>query len=335
MDTNFNHDRFLGALRAVQRAGGNLRPKWLASAPKGYIHFPDLDEAGAQQLTHDLDYLAHIDHLDRLFFDRLTICPSCGSHHVNVREVCADCGSPNIMPVQLLHHYRCGYVGHADSFPHASGGGRQCPKCHGKLQDLGTDHDSPGENFLCHACHTSFQVPDVESICLSCHTRSAGDQLLHRDIYSYRLTSTGMAALSNGRLFERHDDPLYEEGGSGIYRRHVFMSMLEDERRRARRYGTRFALVVLRLGTGTPDESKHTISRIDKTLRDTDKIGRYDEKHVMVLMPETCAADAWLQRINAEAHDEGLKIQARTVDLAEDADPASQISAGIAWLAAE
>ncbi len=337
MDANFGQSSFLDALRAVQRAGGNLRPQWHAGAAKGYSHFPDLDDESAEKLTRDLDYLARIDHLDRLFFDRLTVCPSCGSHQVNVREVCSDCKSPHITPVALLHHFRCGYVGHADVFPRDANGGRRCPKCHGHLQDLGTDHDSPGVNFLCHGCHASFQVPDVESICLSCHARSASDQLLHQDIYSYRLNSLGMSALSNGKLLEFDGNPLFEGNGSGIYRRQVFMAMLEDERCRAQRYGSRFVLLALRLNADTPEDTKQLTCCLEKALRRPDKIGRYDDRHVLLLMPESYEEDAfnWLEHALSETDGSGgsgASTEARLVDLNSDADLASRLSACIAEL---
>ncbi len=326
MDRENNRERFLAVLREVQRAGGSLLPRWDAFAPNGYSLFPGFEPEVAEQMVRDLDYLAETDYLDRQFHDRLTICPACNSHQVNVREVCSACKSPNVTAVSLLHHFRCGHVAHVDAFSQDAKGGRRCPKCHGRLQDLGTDHDSPGENFLCHACHASFQVPEVEGVCLACHTRTSAAQLLHLDVYGYRLNSLGMAALRTGRLFERDDELLFEGDDSRIYRRHVFMSLLEDERRRAQRYNIPFAVVMLRLdGTGH-QRTNQLVARLAESLRGTDKIGRHDEEHLAILLPGTTkeAAARWVDRMLAEGSDDVKAL----FDQAEVIEPTGQAELG-------
>lgn len=323
MTRNMQYTDPMAVLQQVRQCGGHLLPQWQPGHAQGYSHFPQSESGVAGQMLQDLEYLASADYLDKLFFDRLSVCPACGSHHVNVREACSACKSPHISPLSLLHHFRCGYVGPAAAFAH-DGKGRICPKCHGRLEDLGTDHDVPGENFTCHSCHASFQVPEVEGLCMACQARTPGDQLLHRDIHSFRLNSLGMAALNNGRLFAREEELLLEGEGQPIYRRHVFMFLLEDEMRRASRYGTAFSLIMLRLAPGDGATTEELIFHMAASLRNSDKIGRYNEERLMILLPATdrAGADIWLQRFLAEAGD-GLR--AGIVELDPALDLASQL----------
>lgn len=333
MNMEIDTARLMAALRHVQHAEGHLQPQWHPGDARGFTYFPGVDADAAGQMAEDLEYLAGTDYLDKVFFDRLTVCPACGSYHVNVREACTACKSPHVSSVTLLHHFRCGYVAPTDAFPRDAHG-RTCPKCHGRLEHLGTDHDVPGDNFLCHSCHSSFQVPDVEGLCMSCRTRTPGAKLLQRDIFSFRLNSLGMAALNSGRLFEREDEQLLEGGGLPIYRRHVFMFLLEDEKRRAIRYGTPFSLVLLRFAGAGPVPAEQLVSHIAGNLRDSDKIGRFDAEHLMLLLPATDAAgsDIWLKRFMAGKTGGVDSLAARVIRLDLKADLAGQIATGMELL---
>lgn len=314
----------MAVLQQVRQCGGHLLPQWQIGHAQGYTHFPQFETDVAERMMQDLEYLASADYLEKLFFDRLSICPACGSHHINVREACSACKSPHIAPVSLLHHFRCGYVAPADAFVH-DGKGRVCPKCHGHLTDLGTDHDVPGENFLCHSCHASFQVPEVEGLCMACQTRTLGEQMLHKDIHSYRLSSLGMAALNNGRLFDREEELLLEGEGRPIYRKHIFMFLLDDEMRRAKRYATAFSLVMLRFAPGDDAQTEKLVFHLAASLRDSDKIGRYSEDRLMILLPATdrAGSDIWLRRFLVGM---GSSLQARIVELNPEGDLASQLA---------
>lgn len=332
MTKDINGSKRFMTLQEVERSGGQVLPQWRIEQSRGYTHFPQFDSEIAEQMTADLDSLVDTDYLDKAFFDRLTICPSCGSHHVNVREACSSCKSAHITPLSLLHHFRCGYVAPIDEFP-KEGKGRTCPKCHGHLEDLGTDHDMAGENFVCHSCHASFQVPETEGLCMACQTRTPGEQLLHQDIFSYRLNSLGMAALKNGRLFERDEEQLLEGDGKPIYRRHVFMFLLEDEKRRAKRYGTPFGLILLRLDASSDEEMEKLVFHMAENLRASDKIGRYNTDHLMVLLPETdgTASGKWLKRFMASCNRvmTGNSPQTKLVELNMEADLAGQLTTSV------
>lgn len=177
-------------------------PTWDPAVREGVAYRGTGSPLDDYALPVDFEELARDGYVERVFIDRLSLCPNCESHALNVREVCLTCGSTNLRPVKTLLHFRCGYVGPVSAFVQEAQG-RRCPKCRKLLQDLGTDHDSPGDYFHCQACNSEFQVPEVGARCLSCGSRFAGtdmQRVLQRDVFAYRLTALGRAAIASGTL---------------------------------------------------------------------------------------------------------------------------------------
>ncbi len=196
--------RLLRTLRAVLAAGSTLEPTWDPRAREGVVYRGTGSPLDDESLRSDLDDLAAGDYVEPIFVDRLSVCPTCNSHAINVREVCLSCFSSNLIQITALFHFRCGFVGAAETFTEEPRG-RRCPKCRKLLQDLGTDHESPGDYFACRACNATFQVPEIGARCISCGARFAGldmQRLRQRDVFAYRLTVRGVAALDAGRLVE-------------------------------------------------------------------------------------------------------------------------------------
>jgi hypothetical protein len=181
-----------------------LEPVWECAARTGFVYRGVGSELRDASLVYDLEELADGGYLERIFSERISLCPSCESHALNVHDGCVSCASSNLEPFKALFHFRCGYVGPAISFKPERNGLR-CPKCSRLLRDLGTDYDSPGEYFRCRACAAMFQTPGVGARCLSCGARFAGaglEQVQHRDVFAYRLTAAGKAALGDDRVVE-------------------------------------------------------------------------------------------------------------------------------------
>jgi hypothetical protein len=197
--------RLLRALGVIAAAGPMIEPKWDPASRDGFVYRGTGSPLDDLTLPADFEELAREGYAERVFLDRLSLCPNCESHALNVREVCLSCASTNLKSIKALLHFRCGYVGPVSAFAQEAQG-RRCPKCRKLLQDLGTDHDSPGEYFHCQACNAEFQVPDVGARCLSCGSRFAGtdmQRVLERDVFAYRLTALGTTALRDGRLLEQ------------------------------------------------------------------------------------------------------------------------------------
>ncbi len=265
-----------------------LEPTWNPHAREGVIYRGTGSTLGDASLLGDLEELADEDYLERIFVDRLSLCPNCESHALNVHEVCLTCASANLVQVKTLLHFRCGFVGPVSAFAQETRGLR-CPKCRKLLADPGTDHDSPGDYFTCRACNASFQVAEVGARCLACGARFAGVEMQRvtpRDIYAYRLTALGSAALAEGRLLEGPREALYDAGGS-LYRRNVLIAHVEDERRRRIDAGTAFGLIVVGAGKNGSRApiADDVAGHVRKVLSDTDKLGRLDDHHLVALLP--------------------------------------------------
>lgn len=272
-------------LDTIRSGGGTVTPTFAPGSERGYEYAVQ----GEVLRERDLERLAQFDYLDKVFADRLSHCPSCGSHAINMREICTVCKSANIGAVELLHHFRCGYVAPAYEFT-PEPDGRRCPKCHGLLVDRGTDHEVPGPHFVCQSCYVSFQMPEMGGLCLNCGTHTNGNDLakiVYEDAYIYKLSPVGGAALRagvGGMLDEVREEAL------PVMRRSMFMAFLEDEYKRHKRFQTPFSLLLV---TVNPPEGQSASTEADlvealqELLTETDKIGRYDDRHYLILMPGT------------------------------------------------
>jgi Zn finger protein HypA/HybF involved in hydrogenase expression len=192
-------DRLLRYLALVPKES-HLEPSWEPRARHGVVYRADATEIPVE----DLELLADRGFLERIFVERLMICPTCRSHAVNVHEACVTCGSGNLTPIVTYFHFRCGYIGPEKSFS-LEAGGLRCPKCKKFLVDLGTDHDSPGVMYECRHCAATFQQPQMGVRCIACGASFLGtalNDLTHLDVFAYRLSHRGDEALAAGTLGE-------------------------------------------------------------------------------------------------------------------------------------
>ena len=282
------HDSLFAALCSINTAGGTVFPRWSPATDSAIAYVVNDRELDVR----DLDALVDRDLLRRIYVDRVSRCPGCRSHHLNVREICTACHSSHIASVELLHHFRCGYV--APSYEFApEPGGRRCPKCHGVLRHRGTDHDVPGPHFVCKACSIGFQVPEIGLLCLACGTQTSGNDLekiLYQDVYGFAITSLGLQTLAHGTMLDGARDGEHPEDNSPVLRRSEFVSLLNDERKRREHFHTSFSLLSLSFNP-LVDELKSGeqafVAAIQAEISEVDKIGRFGDGHFMVLMPCT------------------------------------------------
>jgi hypothetical protein len=197
-----NTDRRLLQALALVPKDGHLAPSWEPRSRLGAIYNAQRAGLDEENVAEDLETLAGLGYLERIFVERLMTCPTCDSHAINVHEACVTCASSNLKRIKSYFHFRCGFIGPESAFVKEPAGMR-CPKCKVLMVDLGTDHDSPGVMFECLNCAAMFQNPEIGVRCLSCggsFTGPAIDDLHHRDVFAYRLTTRGDAALTRGAI---------------------------------------------------------------------------------------------------------------------------------------
>jgi hypothetical protein len=316
-------ERLLAALAAVRSGGTRLDPRWDPYARYGFAYRGNgctLDEA---TLLQSLEELADQEYLERVFLERVMLCPSCGSHAVNIHEACLSCGSSNLVLFRALFHFRCGFVGPVSAFRPESQG-RRCPKCAKILADLGTDHDSPGDFFRCRSCGSRFQEPEIGARCLSCGGRFTGRDLQatrHRDVFGYSLTSLGATALDEQRLL---DDPAEAFRANGLLAtRDTIIDRIETLRRERATTGEPFGTVVIALRSALTFAEVESLQREFSTNAE---VGRLDAKNVVLLLPgyRESSVTALCARFNAL--NDSASIRAEVLSI-EDGDEVRDVLA--------
>lgn len=132
-------------------------------------------------------------YLKRKYFDTQHLCKTCSSGFLNYHEVCPKCGEHDLKATNLIHHFRCAYLGPETDF--AAHHKLICPKCAVELRNIGVDYDRPGKMFTCksQSCGHKFQEAPIQVCCVDCGTAQAPYELVVKKVYQYDLAEAGVA----------------------------------------------------------------------------------------------------------------------------------------------
>ncbi len=294
-------ERRLNLLRQIALAGGTITPTAEPHAEHGYAY-----GALGDDVDGDLRILARRNYLEQRFFDRVSLCPKCDSHHLNVREICPGCRRAHLTSEGLLHHFRCGYVGIPSEFALAEDGSYVCPKCNGRMNHVGRQFDRLGKAFACRTCGLISENPPVEAVCFACGARTLAEDLVSTEVFSYVLTSRGAAAIRRGSLRE-DDEEVVSVADTPVYRRTVILEFLDHEMKRLQHFNSGFSLLLAEYSPAAIDQRggdspTQWLTRLRHCLREVDRIGQLWEAVYVVILPQTRrrAAEALRQRIQSE-----------------------------------
>lgn len=275
---------------------GEMKVAWDPSRPE-MVSYPVL--TGLSEPRRYLDALADAGLLERIFFDRLHQCASCGSSRLNVREECPSCQAGHLEEESLIHHYRCAYQGLEREF--LQGDRLICPKCRRELRHYGVDYDRPGTAYYCKHCSKTASEPVVGFLCADCGAHTAGDAASRHDWHHYRLTGEGRDALLTGRLPARSLAESMREMVPGVLSRRHFELIAGFQRQIAERYerplsGWRLTVEpaegAAALGLADRERAFRLVAEVvAQAVRDCDAVTA-EENEVRVLMPETDEAGA-------------------------------------------
>lgn len=134
--------------------------------------------------------------LQRGFFDRLHVCPSCQSSRFNVREECNACQSADLFEEAIVHHFRCAHEALEREFRH--GDTLVCPKCSRELRHFSVDYSKPGTGICCRQCGHVDSAAAVAFVCLDCGQHHDAETVNTRDVFRYELTTDGERLLLQG-----------------------------------------------------------------------------------------------------------------------------------------
>lgn len=168
-----------------------LIPRVNKEARLGYeypeiVQFLKLDEPGEEIAL--LEKLARQKRLDREFYDLVNVCPQCGHHDVQLRELCPKCASAEIFASDIIVHTKCGY--RALEYEYNRDGDKICPACNRKLTGEGVDFEKFEKHiFQCINCHKKFNSPKTNYRCFNCNYDFDGEEIIKKKIYIYTCKS--------------------------------------------------------------------------------------------------------------------------------------------------
>lgn len=131
--------------------------------------------------------------LQPMLLNRVRACPECSSI-VTCGRGCSECGSPNIVSQELIHHFACAHVGESSTF-RRSPEELCCPKCLTGSLVTGVDFEVIHAQYNCRNCHhEGRQIAEVNS-CLHCLLRFPNWMGVEKEVYEYHVDRLDIVAL--------------------------------------------------------------------------------------------------------------------------------------------
>lgn len=253
------------------------------------------------QEVNTLNEMTEMGIFERQPVDRIHLCPFYHHFALNFREVCPQCSSHFINQVEMIHHYACGFLSYESQF--VDGTSMTCPKCRKPVLNLGVDYERAATNYRCDACAFIFPEPDVACLSIQCGQSFGIDGAILQSIYAYRLTKVGEQVAAKGVIEGRGSRSTMVEESIDVYTFLYFEEQLTREIQRASRYHRPFSLLLLYtkfVDAPEPDGEhgrEHSLLKTivpfaKKSTRDCDVVSLYQEKYLLVLLPETEGEEA-------------------------------------------
>lgn len=121
--------------------------------------------------------------------DKVNLCPECFGTYLNFREVCPSCESLELKTENLIHHFRCAYIGPESDFKQDED--LVCPKCDKHLRHIGIDYDKPSEINECQSCGHQSQDVNMRASCVDCGHDMDLEHIASRSIQTMQITAAG------------------------------------------------------------------------------------------------------------------------------------------------
>jgi len=167
----------------------NIQPKNSRYSKIGYS-YPLIEDMSLESepihILKNLNQYASNDFLQAQIIDKVNVCYECQGSFLNFSECCTKCNSLDLTTEELVHHFRCAYVGPQSDFMKEEK--LICPKCDHQLKHIGIDYDKPSEIHTCKSCNHSSQETKMKAKCIDCCKENELDQLSTFEIYTYSPT---------------------------------------------------------------------------------------------------------------------------------------------------
>jgi len=191
-----------------------------------YLVVEKLIRKSPEEVKEFLNKLHELNILKGKLYDKLLICPSCGSRYVSTIYLCPYCQSINIERQILIEHLKCGNFNLEKYFK--KNDELICPKCGLKLEKLNVDYRRVGVWFECKDCGRRFAVTIPSHRCYSCGRLFNVEDAKFEDVYTFTLDEKveeevkgGVLVLSSiGSFLEKLgfkiESPGFLRGESGV-----------------------------------------------------------------------------------------------------------------------
>lgn len=224
--------------------------------------------------------------------DRVNLCKTCLGSYLNFRESCTNCLSIDLKTIELIHHFRCAYIGPASDFEKS--GKLICPKCDKELRHIGIDYDKPSEINECNTCGHQSQEATMKALCVDCGTENELQYLQTRAINHYHMTSFGRDLATTGiRKFDNQAVPEGEDRRIVTFQIWAIMCRHEQERSLLRKTKSKVGILQLReevlthLDQTTREKiMKETLLAISHYIRPVDIVTARDLNTFLIMLPE-------------------------------------------------
>ena len=273
----------------------DLVPFRSRSAPIGYI-FPFLSNIiPTDENPVLLDVLKKGEEegwLDPQILDKVNLCKSCYGGYLNFRESCTNCSSIDLKSIELIHHFRCAYIGPGKDFE--KGDKLICPKCDKELRHIGIDYDKPSEVNQCNDCGHQSQEVHMKALCVDCGTDNELQYLQTRAISRYHMTAFGRdLAISGFKKFDPQEVPTNEDTRVVPYNVWTILYRLELQRTQLQKVKSKSGRVLLNeqalshLDLTTREKiMRECLLTISHYLRPIDTVTTKDLRTFLMILPE-------------------------------------------------
>ncbi len=239
-----------------------------------------------------LDYAHSEGLLEQTLVDRVNLCKTCYGTYHNFREVCPKCSSLNLQSVDLIHHFRCAFIGPATDYK--QGGALVCPKCDKELRHIGIDYDKPSEIFNCLACNHQAQIPNMRAHCVDCGEENELEYLKTRAIYRFRLTAYGEEIAENG-LQKIDKETISITDDQRVLPIETWQVLLRQEIERVKLHGIRSKVISVKIADliidpmdqdTRRDFKKEVLRELISYIRPVDVVTTNNTNEVFILFPD-------------------------------------------------
>jgi diguanylate cyclase (GGDEF)-like protein len=275
-----------------------IEPVASVDARIGYT-YPEVCKTIQCKPGQDLDLLeslAEAGCLSRELLDKVDLCPYCLHGSLRLRRLCPYCRSSLIIRKEVLHHFRCGWVGIEDEAEH--GTDLMCPKCKKHLRHIGVDYERASESHYCTTCEKIFAQPLEEFLSIPCGRQIPKDGIMIHPVFVYRMTQNGEEAVAKQSFDGVQLQKGIVEHNYNLYTREYMATRLHELVNRYLRYRAGFSVALVSIDHFSElvrDQGhleaatavKLMAAIIKGETRGVDLPGLFDDHTFILLLPQT------------------------------------------------